>query len=393
MTKPFTVVSLLGEFDMRVNENRWMQNGVRSRKTQLFLANLLCSNGKSVSQERLMDLLWPDMDDSVDPSNALKNIVYRVRRYLNQLAGTETDFILFSQNAYSWNWDLPCRIDVKELECAANQSSGTVQERIEVYRSVLKLYHGGFMENIMGEDWVYSRRAYYESLFVQCMVQLCTLLEEEKRTDEVIATCEQALALSPFHEDLHRTLLKAYIKSNQHQKALKHYTSVSEMFSRELGLGLPEPIYSMYEEIIRDIHWTETNVTRIKEKILACQQEGRAFLCEYAVFEQLCQVQLRSGKRNGQSMILILLTVTNRKGELPSPENLKHVMHAFQDTILNTLRKSDIVCRYSPSQLVLGLSVANTADGKIIMARIRSAFSQRFYHQDICIKEQITTLE
>jgi len=63
-----------------------------------------------------MAMLWPDEKDKC-PVGALRNLVYRARKELEHLyPDKDVDYIKFTQDAYYWNPDLYCKIDIHDFE-------------------------------------------------------------------------------------------------------------------------------------------------------------------------------------------------------------------------------------------------------------------------------------
>ena len=111
------------------------------------------------------------------------------------------------------------------------------------------------------------------------------------------------------------------------------------------------------------------------------------------MFREICRVQMRARERYNQSEILILLTATDKNGEIPPLEKLKNIMTILKEAISETLRRNDIVARYSPSQFILGLLVAEEENGQLVANRIRNAFEAKCRRKgEIYLKEQMISL-
>lgn len=103
--------------------------------------------------------------------------------------------------------------------------------------------------------------------------------------------------------------------------------------------------------------------------------------------------QMRARERYNQSEVLILLTATDKNGEIPPLEKLKNIMTVLKEAISETLRRNDIVARYSPSQFILGLLVAEEENGQLVANRIRNAFEAKCRRKgEIYLKEQMISL-
>lgn len=392
-------IHMLGEFSIKTERHELIKKESRSKKLWLLISILLLQRGRAVPQSQLIELLWRDADECIDPANSLKNLVYRARLLLEELspkgAVLTVDYIQYAKGSYAWNESIPCEVDTEEMESLAARaadSSQTVGQRIACYTQAITLYTGPFLPNLDSEEWILARRTYFEGLYVKCVLGLSRMLEETGQVSEVISVCEQAVRYCPFQEDIHRTLLEAYISSNQHAKALAHYQATAEAFNRELGVGVSRSIRELYQKIVAGIQCVETDLNRIKKQLMENSRERYAFFCEFPVFQQIVRVQMYAQYRSRQSQLLVLLTIADREGEIPPLEKLKNIMLSLQSCILDTLRSNDVVSRYSPSQFILGLMVAGPGHGEVVVERIRAAFGKRYHRGEIQLCAQIANM-
>lgn len=396
-------VRMLGDFSIRRGDREVVKKGNRSKKIWQLIGILLTNRGKKLPQEELIRLLWREGDECIDPANSLKNLVYRARMLLDDLAqegetfDEEMEMIRFSNGAYLWNEEFPCEIDTEIMQLLAKRGADeeqTVESRIACYTRALQLYSGDFLLNLGEDEWIFAKRAQYQSLYVGCVLKLCRLLNQSEQYDHVIAVCEHALQFCPFQEDIHHALLKAYLRTGQYAQALAHYEHLSDSFNRELGMGLSSSVRHLHHEIIQGLNMVENDLNRIRNDIFA--EEGldsSPFFCEYSVFRELCRVQMRSQERCNQSAVLLLLTVSDKNGDVPPLEKLQNVMTLLKESIFETLRRNDIVARYSPSQFILGLLMAEEENGQLVADRIRAAFEAKCRRKgEIRLKDQMVSL-
>ena len=98
---PVTVsVSMLGGFSMQVGGNVLTDEINRSQKLWNVLCYLIVHRDRDVSQSELVELLWPG-ENSSNPINALKTLLYRVRSMLEPMFPQEQSPILSKRGSYS----------------------------------------------------------------------------------------------------------------------------------------------------------------------------------------------------------------------------------------------------------------------------------------------------
>lgn len=164
----------------------------RSKQVINLFSYLLLHRFETISQERLIEALWPE-DKSDDPANALKNLVYRLRKALSIQEKLEgNNCIIIRNGAYAWNTEIPCTIDSEEMENLyqkARSDSLPVCSRIDLYRKAISFYKGRFMEDSSYEGWIAPMSSYYQSLYMKCIREVTDLLTTEGRFEEIAALC------------------------------------------------------------------------------------------------------------------------------------------------------------------------------------------------------------
>mgnify|MGYP001178193817 FL=1 len=304
-------VSLSGRFNASLGQVPLFKNAERSRQVISLFVFLLLHRFENISQERIIEALWPE-DESDDPVNALKNLVYRLRKVISCHGTLDGNDCVVSKNGtYAWNCDIPCYIDVEEMERLwqnAKDNKLPVPERIDLYKKALSLYRGRFMEDFYFEGWVAPIASYYQNIYMNCLYEVIKLLNEEKRYEEITHLCEAAISMEPYEETLHENLLKSLINSGKKGRALEHYNYISKKFYKDLGVKLCDSIRCLYKELINDLKSSETDITTIKEEMNDPEAKG-AFLCDYEIFKCIYRLESRTAERAGQSVFLCLLTM------------------------------------------------------------------------------------
>ena len=105
------------------------------------------------------------------------------------------------------------------------------------------------------------------------------------------------------------------------------------------------------------------------------EAEKGAYLCSYAVFENIYRVMERLAGRNSQSMLLMLCTLEEEDtitGEESAAREalVKH----FENAICASLRKTDVVCRCGKLQYLVLLVNTTHASRSAIQKRIDARF-------------------
>lgn len=393
--EPF-VVKMFGEFSIRRGDMVVSNDQSRTKKVWMLLEYLIANRNSEISQEKLIELLWDD-EDCDAPLNALKNLIYRCRKTLSALDTDNTiDFIKFERNTYAWNNQLPMQVDTEEFDAcykAAMRPDCSDEQKVEHFLRSIALYQGEFLPKSSYSNWVVSKNAYYAGLYNESILKVAPYLSKDGDYDQIIRICEQAISLYPFEEQIHRLLLEAYLKQKQPGKALRHYQYILDLFYRELNVDLGESFKDLYEEISSGVNRIEHDLSIIKRDLMEEQENGGAFLCNYDVFKSLYRIQARSMMRTGQSVYVALFTLNNRLGDVPPEKILQDTMPILQECVVGTLRKGDIVSKYSPAQFVVILPLTTFENGEKVLKRIANHFKMCYHGKEVVLSTRLKSIE
>ncbi len=387
------VIRTLGEFSISCGERRVSDANGRTKKVWLLLEFLVANRLKDLSLEQITEAVWNDEEESDNPANALKNLVYRARTILRELCPKQAaDYIVFSRNTYLWNRDLPCTVDIEDFEryCLMGEDAALPEpERIDAYLKAIELYQGEFLPKSSYADWVINKSAYYASLYSNAVDQVVGMLERSGRYEDVVTVCEMAVVLYPYNESVHYAMMRALIASGQRRKAISHYEYLTDFFYKKLGVTLSDPVRALYKEMTSGMEAIEADMDSIEGDLREESPPKHAFSCDYEVFKQMYRLQARSIARTGQSVHIALLTVRDLQGDIPDVRLLQKVMTTLREVVLDSLRKGDVVSAYSANQLVLMLPMTTYENGEMILRRILAAFTKKHRSRDCFVDTKL----
>lgn len=371
-------IRMFGKFQIK-NENGMLnKENMRSEMLTRLLAYMVSHREKDMTAQELIDVLWPD-DQSDNPSGALKNLMYRLRKLMNRTWGEDGRYIITGRGAYQLNPELVVHVDIEEFEeCCRqvfNSEDPAVQQ--ENGKKAVELYQGMFLSELSSEYWVISIATYYHSIYLTMVKKLAALLEKEKQFTDVEEICAKAIQIEPLDEEIHCFLLRAMIADNKQKLASDHYKETVKLLYDSLGVRPSGEMETIYEELQKIQHDHESNIDIIQEELREEKTSG-AFFCEYGVFRKIYALESRSGSRLGISVHLALVSlyldfqVSKDKNDYASL--IGEGMKVLEDTLLKRLRSSDIVCRYSVNQFLVMLPACQYEDAKMVVNRLKDSF-------------------
>jgi len=95
-----------GRFDIIHPGGEWNKSGERCKKTWDLLKYMITYKDRRITVENIMDDLFPS-EQYHDPSNTIKNLVYRLRKMIQYDDGVKRDSIIFQKGGYYLNRLLP----------------------------------------------------------------------------------------------------------------------------------------------------------------------------------------------------------------------------------------------------------------------------------------------
>jgi len=371
-------IRMFGKFQIE-NENGMLnKENMRSEMLTRLLAYMVSHREKDMTAQELIDVLWPD-DQSDNPSGALKNLMYRLRKLMNRTWGEDGRYIITGRGAYQLNPELVVHVDIEEFEeCCRqvfNSEDPAVQQ--ENGKKAVELYQGMFLSELSSEYWVISIATYYHSIYLTMVKKLAALLEKEKQFTDVEEICAKAIQIEPLDEEIHCFLLRAMIADNKQKLASNHYKETVKLLYDSLGVRPSGEMETIYEELQKIQHDHESNIDIIQEELREEKTSG-AFFCEYGVFRKIYALESRSSSRLGISVHLALVSlyldfqVSKDKNDYASL--IGEGMKVLEDTLLKRLRSSDIVCRYSVNQFLVMLPACQYEDAKMVVNRLKDSF-------------------
>ncbi|MCY1714661.1 BTAD domain-containing putative transcriptional regulator [Caproiciproducens galactitolivorans] len=389
-------VNMLGEFSITINGHQLTNLKGRTKRVWMLIEYLLANRHKDISTDKLIEILWPE-DECKDPLNALKNLVYRARELLKELSrNSRAEYIQYIRNTYSWNNSYPCLIDTEQLVEFMKQGADEakdIQSRILAYKNALALYRGEFLPKSAYSNWVISMSAYYANLYNECVLRTCRLLIDERRFEEVIEICETALTHAPLEESIHKMLLYGYLSTGRRNQALDHYNYVIDLFYKELGVDISESMRSLYKQLINSINNIELDLSVIKNDLKEAAEINGAYYCDYEAFKSVYRIQARTVARTGNSVYIVLFTLNDLEGGVPKPRIAKLAAERLKMTIMESLRKGDVVAAYSNTQFIVMLPLINYENAEIVTDRILQRFRFRYRRENIKITTRINALD
>lgn len=369
----FTAV-LFGGFALCMDGKPVSDGFSRAPKAKSLLEYLLFRRAPVPAGE-LYETFWPQ---GKSPKNALKVLVHRLRTTLAQSGVPDgVECIVQRPGGYQWNPELATELDAERFEqCYRQAMSGKAgrKEQAACIEQALGLYRGRFLPG--DELWTAAPAAHFHDAYRKMVRQLCTFYKEEDRLRDLAALCRAALGVDGMDEVFHWEYLSALLALGRVHEAQEHYQKLEETYYETLGVQLPDELRGLKTQIEAAGDAQELDIDGIRDALEEKSPESGAFVCEYSIFKDLYRIEARCLERYGGRIFLGLLTLSAPGGTPLPPEELGPCMDALLETARRSLRKGDVLARFSASQYVLLLPTVTYENGRMVLSRIESNFAR-----------------
>ncbi|MBC5732806.1 BTAD domain-containing putative transcriptional regulator [Lawsonibacter hominis] len=387
-------VTMLGGFRIRVDGNVLTDEINRSQKLWNVLCYLIAHRERTVPQSEFIELFWPE-ENSANPTNALKTLLYRVRSLLEPLFGEGLEPILSQRGAYAWNPAIACEMDVDRFELLCRRAQDTAlpaQKRMALYEEAAEMYRGDYLPKLANQMWVVPISAHYHALYLEAVKEYADLLEHAEKFEAMAELCTRASQLDPLDESLHTLIVRALLRQGKDSAALSHYEKATDLLYRNLGVRPSEELRALYREIMDVEERLETNLEVIQANLREAAQRPGAFVCEYGFFKEAYRLEARRSARSGACVHIALITVSLPDGGVPPLGVLNTTMDQLLEVLVHNLRRGDVVSKYSGAQYVVMLPAANFEDSTMVVERIVNAFYRQHRRNFLKITYRIREL-
>jgi len=378
-------IKLLGNFAVFINEVSCDDMLNKTHKGIELIQFLMLHDGQPVPNQRLLATLWSE-DKSSNPESALKTLISRTRAMLNQISPGFGGCIAADRGAYHWEAAEGMIIDVYEVQRIYDQlmkSKDDTAKWLELMPSFMEHYTGDLLAHGEQKEWALSRAQALHTQYLSVVYTYVEMLKAAENYKEVVNVCRAALDVDNFDDKLHIELMSALIKVNRTNEALVQYKHVVHLHYHYLGIQPSDEMQEFYKQIVRAGKTLDFSLDSIMNELRESGEQRDAFVCEYAVFKEIFNLQMRNLERLGSSMFLAVLMVTDINGQAMDPIKQDNIMTGLLEIMKRNLRKGDTITHFSPTIYAMLLPTVNYSTGTMVMERIKRLFYRMYPNSNV----------
>lgn len=394
LKKNILVVTTFGGFSMTYNGKSIEGRKNGNSQFAALMQMLVHYKNKGVKREQLEEVLFGDRDVD-DIHHALQSVIYNAKVKLkNSGLPKDINYIEIVDGVVYWTEEVPIwedaaefdklyrhvdALDKKLSEKPEGCTDEEVQKELKLLDQILMLYKGEFLPSGTLNLWIASENQRYEMLMKECVDKTANLLRLKNDYEKLENLGRYISKLQPYGEWESLTM-EALVVLGRYDEARNLYADTVERYFDDRGLrpseNLMKSLESLGNQVVHSYEVLDEIQLKLMEQKEKPEEEGhKAYLCSYPTFRGIYQHLARMLDRSGQSIYLMSCSIVDSKGN-PMKESpiLDELAGRLQDTLLKTLRKSDVVNRYGRGQFLVLLINTTREDCDNVQKRIDRHF-------------------
>jgi len=388
-------IQMMDKFAIYINDRHEAQLLNNSRKGVALIELLILHRGKSVPNQKLLSTFWSE-EGSTNPAISLKTLISRTRAALNKISDGFGNCIVADRGAYHWEIQPDMMIDVYRIEDILNQLREKEQNPDEygtLVEELIELYSGDLLQNSEPGEWVMPSSIRLHNEFMDAVDRYVQILKQRKQYDNAIRVCRQALDIDNFNEQLHMHLMTALIETKRNNEALIQYKYAVHLQTQYLGVEPSEAMKAFYKQIVNVGRTIEFNLESIQSELMESENQSGAFVCEYTVFKEIFNLQIRNLERLKTAMFLAVIMVSDFNGQSLDAMRQANVMDGLMEILRRNLRKGDAITHFSPMMLALLLPAVDYRTARLVLERIRKIFYSQYPNSEVKFEYRVGPLK
>ena len=246
-------------------------------KVQAFFSFLLLHRSRLWPREVLASTFWPDADCQ-SARNSLNTTVSRLRGALAPFQEGHS-YLVMRPGFLGVDPDHQPWLDTSAFEAAVAEADGCAVDDPDREAALVRadaLYGGELLEGFY-EDWCVCERERLHRLHVLMLESLMASRERRGEPAAAIALARRILSAEPLREDVHRNVMRLYLRLGLRTEACRHYVDLRRALLRELGVAPMQDTQDLWREISRPLAAPDQDSRRTFEAIL----RGLDELCDH----------------------------------------------------------------------------------------------------------------
>ena len=185
--------------------------------------------------------------------------------------------------------------------------------------------------------------------------------------------------------------MRTLLRGNNATEAKAQYEEVMHLHYHYLNVKPSHELMEFYNEIVEASKNVEFNLEAICRQLYQNSREQSAFVCDFAVFKEIFNLQIRNIERLGTTIFLAVITVSGTDGGQMENIRQENVMRGLVEFCATTCARATSSA-FLPTTVAMLLPTVdyNTGDG--VMDRIKPKFYQAYPNSNVLFNYRIAPL-
>ena len=242
----------LGKFALAANGSGIALEKWKRRQAVTLLKILANNLDRPVHRERILDCLWPDVDEERGWGR-LKVTIYYLRTQL-RASGVNEDAVQTIGEAYLLRRDTVL-VDAESFEKLVSegrrlQVRGQIDEALRCYDDAQFLYRGDYLEQDVYADWCAEERGRLNEIYLEMLTRKAECHAHRSEFEEAAQVCRKALVHDPCRENFHCSLMQYLVQLGRADWAIAQYHRCQTVLAHEFGVEPMHEIQHLYRQIL-----------------------------------------------------------------------------------------------------------------------------------------------
>jgi DNA-binding SARP family transcriptional activator len=224
------------------------------RKQAITLLKYLVTQlDRPIHRERLINSLWPDVDE-IQGWGRLKVTISYLRHQL-RANNISDEVVKTSGKAYLLRRDAVW-VDTYAFERLITegqelQQQGQWKLALCRYDEARHLYRGDYLEEETFSDWCAEERERLREVFLEMLARTTKCHVELGQYAQAVHICRKALVFDPCRESFHRLLMENLLNEGQPEMALAQFRHCQQILAEEFGAEPLSETQCLYQQILK----------------------------------------------------------------------------------------------------------------------------------------------
>lgn len=251
-------IQTLGGFRLWRDDAPTPSQAWKTQKTRTLFAILLTYRNRVLTQDQLIEWLWPDLAPA-SARNSLQVAISNLRGLLEPELKRPSDsrFVLTEPAGYRLDTSRDCWVDADEFEAryrqgVAAQQRGDRMTALAQYHAAESQYRGDYLPEEPYVDWAITERERLCNLYLDLLERQAELLADAGDFSTAIQACQQILERDACRERIYRRLMRYHHLSGDRAAALAVFGRCRQILADELGVEPLPQTQALREAILND---------------------------------------------------------------------------------------------------------------------------------------------